>query len=65
VSFRRHACVALSWLKLHHPHCDHCAAQDCRGLTIGRRLRELNEQAQRTHERNAAGKLSTTDKDAA
>jgi hypothetical protein len=57
--------VALSWLKLHHPHCDHCAAQDCRGLTIGRRLRELNEQAQRTHERNAAGKLSTTDKDAA
>ena len=65
MSLRKRFCVALSWLDLHEPDCEHCAAQDCVGLTIGRRLKELNEHAQRSEERNLTGEVRTPGNDAA
>lgn len=64
VSFRSRMCLALSWLKLHDPDCEHCAAQDCVGLTIGRRLRELNEHTQPRYQQDSDGEV-TKSKDGA
>lgn len=46
MSFRRSLCVALAFMKLHRRDCDHCCVDDCMGIVM-RRLRELNEDAQR------------------
>jgi hypothetical protein len=65
MSLRRNVCAVLSWLNLHKPDCDHCAAEDCTGLTIGRRLRELNEPAQRGKAETVARTVRSSGNDAA
>jgi predicted metal-binding protein len=64
MSLRRHFCAALSFLNLHSPDCEHCAVQDCmRGAM--RRLRELNEHAQRIREQKLQVETGKTENNAA
>jgi hypothetical protein len=44
VSLKPFVCQALSFLRLHHPDCHRCVAQDCY-MIIRQRLIELNEHA--------------------
>ena len=55
MSFRWHLCVALAFLNLPKPNCDNCAAEDCLGLALRRRLRELREDAGRSKQNSARG----------
>jgi hypothetical protein len=64
MSLRRHFCAVLSFLNLHSPDCEHCAVQDCvRGAM--RRLRELNEHAQRIREQKLHVETEKTENNAA
>jgi hypothetical protein len=65
MSLRKNICVVLSWLNLHAPDCEHCAAHDCVGLTISRRLRELKEQAERGDQHDIATTVRIAGNDAA
>jgi predicted metal-binding protein len=64
MSLRSYFCVALALVNLHSPDCQHCAVQDCmRGAM--RRLRELNEHAQRIREQKSQEQTKKTDDNAA
>jgi hypothetical protein len=65
VSLRKNVCVVLSWLNLHAPDCEHCAAPDCVGLIISTRLRELNEHAERGDQHEIATTVRISGNDAA
>lgn len=64
MSLRRHLCAALAFFSLHRPDCEHCAVQDCMGAAM-RRLRDLNEHAQRLCEQKSHGEVNKNDSDAA
>lgn len=60
MSYRRYVCAALELLKLHTPDCEHCSVQDCVGVAM-RRLKELNEHAQRVCQQKQARANSSND----
>lgn len=64
MSLRRHFCVALAFLDLHRPDCEHCAVQDCMGVAM-RRLRDLNEHAQRMYQEKSQAEGEKKGSDAA
>ena len=64
MSLRRRLCVALAFFNLHRPDCEHCGVQNCTGIAI-RRLRELNEHAQRLSQQKSGGEVQSPEDDAA
>lgn len=64
MSYRRYFCIALEYLKLHSPDCEHCSVQDCVGVAM-RRLKELNEHAQRMCQQKSQRIANNTNDDAA
>ena len=64
MSVRQHLCVALAFLNLHRPDCEHCGAQNCMGIAM-RRLRELNEHAERMSRQESQGAAQSSEDDAA
>jgi hypothetical protein len=64
VSFKSRFCLALSLLNLHDPDCKHCAVQNCMGIAM-RRLKDLNEHAQRMCQQKTHGEDKKNDSDAA
>jgi len=64
MSFRRHLCAALAYFSLRRPDCEHCSVQDCMGIAM-RRLRELNEHAQRVSRQRLQREMTRPEDDAA
>jgi hypothetical protein len=58
VSLRWYVCASLEFLKFHSPDCDDCSVQDCMGVAM-RRLKELNEHAERVCQQKSHGTKAT------